>query len=348
MDNKDKDKVAVIWGATGQDASYLAELLLNKKYKEVVGVKRRSSTNTTWRLSDVINNENFTLIEGDITDPSSVNTIIRDYQPNEIYNTAAMSYVGTSFEQPAYTFQVNTIGVLNILEAIRHISPNSKLLQCSTSEMFGDNYTQYIIDDKYQDEKTSFSPNSPYAVSKVAAHQLVDLYRRAYNIHANCSICFNHTGPKRGEEFVERKITKWVAQFVTSITFLNQGLPISKEKLHLGNLDAKRDFGHVKDYVNAFYLMLQQDEPSDYVIATGKTHSIQEILDIAFNCIGIDNWKKYVVIDPKFYRPIDVSYLLGSADKIKEKLGWEPKVQFKELIEEMVQNDIELYQKREK
>ena len=367
-------KLAVVTGITGQDGSYLSELLLDKGYM-VVGVKRRSSTNTTGRLTpEVLDNENFELIEGDVTDPSSINHIVNEYKPDEWYNLCGQTHVATSFKQPLYTFQVNSVGVLNVLESIRLLSPKTKLLQASSSEMFGSNYQEklYYKDpetgpnwppvlykkEKYQDEKTPLAPNSPYAVSKVAAHHLVDNYRKAYGLHASCSICYNHGSPRRGEEFVTRKITKWIGQFYrwkqdyNVQSFISDNIISTPEyrntsgrgskfpRLRLGNLDAFRDWGHAKDYVSAYWMMLQQDSPSDFVIATGETHSVKDFVKEAFQCIDIDNWEDYIVIDPKFYRPVEVDYLLGDASKAKEKLGWEPTIGFKELVKEMVEADI--------
>ena len=280
-----KKPVAMIFGATGQDSSYLAELLLEKDYK-VVGVKRRSSTNTTERIDHIISHENFFLVEGDITDPSSVNCLISKYQPDELYNFAAQSHVYTSFEQPFYTFQVNAVGVLNILEGVRNYSPKTKILQASTSELFGSNYDVDEEGNKYQDENTQFSPNSPYAVAKLAAHELVRLYRDSYNIFACSSICFNHESKRRGENFVTRKITKWIGKLNNIIPncgaelFLKDGmLSISKINkigqciggieygsvplLKLGNLNAVRDWSHAKDMVKGMWLMLQKDQPKD-------------------------------------------------------------------------------------
>jgi len=339
---------AVIFGITGQDGSWLSEFLLEQGY-QVIGVHRRSSVNTTQRLGSVLNNSAFILQEGDVTDPSSINHVMADYQPDECYNFAAQSHVHTSFEQPVYTFQVNAVGVLNILEAIRQFAPNCRFVQASTSEMFGSAYTiGYNGDEamsqtpqpKYQDEATPFSPNSPYAVSKVAAHHLVCNYREAYNLHASCAIMFNHESERRGENFVTRKITQYVARlqkFLDCAEKNDEAFP----KLHLGNLDARRDWGYALDYVQACHLMLQQDVPDDYVISTQEHHSVREFLDEAFACIGIHDWHYYVEQDFKFFRPVDVEFLHGNSGKIRNKLNWEPTVTFKELVQIMVRSDID-------
>lgn len=356
-------KKALITGSTGQDGSYLSELLLGKGY-EVKGLVRRTSTRTYDRIEHLFSNPSFSIIEGELTDSGSIYEIIRKYQPDEIYNTAAMSHVGTSFEQPDYTFQVDTIGPLNILEAIRRFSPHSRMLHCSTSEMFGKNYDEeydafegrHSI--KYQDEDTVFEPQSPYAISKLAAHHLVRLYREAYNIFSCSSITFNHESPRRGENFVTRKITKWLAEFVywreqTGATVPDMEStgnpksdyiygPISARfpKLRLGNIDAYRDWGHAKDMTEAMHAMLQLQSPQDFVLATERTHSVRDFLDISFKYIGIDNYMEYIVIDPAFFRPAEVDYLYGRARKAYDVFGWKPKISFEELVYEMVDSDI--------
>ena len=328
-------KKAVIFGVTGQDGSYLADLLLEEGYS-VVGVARRSSVDTTERLDQNIKNVNFTLIEGDITDGFCVSDIINKYEPDEVYNLAAQSHVGTSFKQPTLTWDVTGGGCLNILEAIR-VSPrvdNIRFYQASSSEMFGKNFT--LTDDgKYQDENTAFMPQSPYAIAKLAAHHLVRNYRDSYGIHASSGILFNHESERRGENFVTRKITKWIGKFVAS------GKDENFPKLRLGNLQARRDWGHAKDYVRGMWLMLQQEEPDDYVIATGETHSVEEFLECSFGYAGIDNWSEYVYIDPEFFRPAEVDYLLGNPTKARRKLGWEPEIKFRRLAELMTEADID-------
>lgn len=365
--------VAMITGVTGQDGSYLAELLLNKGY-EVIGIARRSSVDTTSRIKHLVSHPNFQIIEGDVTDPHNVNYWLNTYTPQEFYNLAAQSHVATSFNQPNLTWKVNAEGVINILEAIRHCSPHTRFYQASTSEMFGRNYStrhnfnneqEWLrLDPKdryinYQDENTPFAPQSPYAIAKAAAHHAVQLYRRAYNIHASCGILFNHESERRGEEFVTRKITKWIGEFKrwfdnTEGTFelgnigpyenrsndlIYDSVNNSFPKLRLGNLDAKRDWGHAEDYVEAMWLMLQQINPGDYVISTGETHTVREFLDLAFKQIGIEDWTNYIVIDPKFVRPAEVDFLLGDSSNARKKLGWEPKVGFETLVNRMVNND---------
>ena len=328
-------KTAIIFGVTGQDGSYLTDLLLSKDYR-VVGVARRSSVDTTERLSQSIKNTDFTIVEGDITDAFCVSDIINKFEPDEVYNLAAQSHVGTSFKQPTLTWDVTAGGCLNILEAIR-VSPRSneiKFYQASSSEMFGKNFTSTSYG-KYQDEDTAFMPQSPYAIAKLAAHHLVRNYRDSYGIHASSGILFNHESERRGENFVTRKITKWIGRFIAS------GRDEDFPKLGLGNLKARRDWGHAKDYVRGMWLMLQQEEPDDYVIATGETHSVEEFLEYAFEHAGLGNWDEYVYIDPKFFRPAEVDYLLGNPSKATAKLGWEPEIKFEELAQKMVEADID-------
>ena len=328
-------KTAVVFGVTGQDGSYLTDLLLSKDYR-VIGVARRSSVDTTERLDKNIKNVNFTLIEGDITDGFCVSDIINKYEPEEVYNLAAQSHVGTSFKQPTLTWDVTGGGCLNILEAIR-VSPrvdDIRFYQASSSEMFGKNFT-LTGDGKYQDENTSYMPQSPYAIAKLATHHLVRNYRDSYGIHASSGILFNHESERRGENFVTRKITKWIRKFVAS------GKDENFPKLRLGNLQARRDWGHAKDYVRGMWLMLQQEEPDDYVIATGETHSVEEFLECSFGYAGIDNWSEYVYIDPEFFRPAEVDYLLGNPTKAREELGWEPQIKFRRLAELMTEADID-------
>ena len=374
------NKKALIFGISGQDGSYLAELLLEKGY-EVIGVTRRVSVSTTERINHIL--PQITIAEGDITDGFSVNKLIEEYQPHEIYNLAAQSHVGTSFKQPSLTWDITAGGVLNILEAIRY-SPRKdeiRFYQASSSEMFGKNYNtadqptlmvkdgEVVVDSptgkgvyeykKYQDENTEFIPQSPYAIAKLAAHHLVRNYREGYGIHGSCGILFNHESERRGENFVTRKITKWIGEFVKwsddcefgglPIVLPEHedlvrvyGKPLNKPefpKLRLGNLDAKRDWGHAEDYVNAMWLMLQQEEADDYVVATGETYSVRDFLDVAFAKVGIDDWSNLVVIDPQFYRPAEVDHLLGIPTKAEGKLGWKRNVSFKDLVHRMVDSD---------
>ena len=328
---------AIIFGITGQDGSYLAELLLEKGY-EVIGVTRRVSVPTLNRITHIL--PKIKIIEGDITDAFSVSNVIKEEEPDEIYNLAAQSHVGTSFKQPSLTWDVTAGGVLNILEAIRYSGRKDdiKFYQASSSEMFGKNYNlreglAEMI--KYQDEKTPFMPQSPYAIAKLAAHHLVRNYRDSYGIFACSGILFNHESERRGEKFVTRKITKWIGEFVAS------GMDTEFPALRLGNLDAKRDWGHAEDYVRGMWEMVQHETPNDYVVATGETHSVREFLDIAFKHIGIDDWDDFVVIDPEFYRPAEVDYLLGIPAKAKRVLGWEPEISFQQLVERMVDSDVE-------
>ena len=332
------NKVAIITGVTGQDGSYLSELLLEKGYT-VVGLRRRSSSEKGLeRIEHLLNNDNFKLVEADITDSGCVNNLIREYMPDEVYNLAAQSHVGTSFNQPSYTTQVNLQGPTNFLEAIRLLSPSTKFYQASTSEMFGKNF-ELMGDTKYQKETTPFVPQSPYAVAKLAAHEMVRIYRDSYGLFACCGILFNHESERRGENFVTRKITKWIGEFIAS------GQDEDFPALRLGNLDAHRDWGHAQDYVEAMYMMLQQDEPEDYVIATSETHSVREFLTEAFNEIGIPDFEPYVVIDPEFYRPCEVDWLLGHTGKARQQLDWRPKVSFQELVQRMVRSDIDAARK---
>jgi GDPmannose 4,6-dehydratase len=328
-------KIALITGITGQDGSYLADLLLEKsEYDLIVGLHRRSSTVNTSRVHHILHHPKFILEEFDLTDPISVAAIIEKYNPNEFYNLAAQSHVGTSFKQPTTTFNINTNGVVNILDSIVKHSPGTKLYQASTSEMFGANFSVDVnTGEKYQDENTSFKPQSPYGVAKLAAHNLVRIYREGYDIFGCCGILFNHESPRRGENFVTRKITKWIGEFV------NSGRSENFPKLRLGNLEARRDWGHAKDYVRAMWMMLQQDTPDDFVICTERTHSISDFLNASFNLIDINDWDDYVVQDPEFYRPAEVDYLKGRSSKAFEKLGWKPELSFEALVANMVEYD---------
>lgn len=329
-------KKVLIFGITGQDGSYLAELLLEKGYS-VTGVTRRVSVPTLDRISHIL--PKIKIVEGDITDAFSVSNVIKDEEPDEVYNLAAQSHVGTSFKQPSLTWDITAGGVLNILEAIRYSSRKDQIrfYQASSSEMFGKNFTTTkgrYEDIKYQDEETDFVPQSPYAIAKLAAHHLVRNYRDGYGIHGSCGILFNHESERRGEKFVTRKITKWIGEFVAS------GMDTEFPALRLGNLDAKRDWGHAEDYVNAMWLMLQQETPDDYVIATGETYSVRDFLDVAFARVGIEDWSSLVVIDPEFYRPAEVDHLLGIPKKAEKQLRWQRSVSFKDLANRMVDHDV--------
>jgi GDPmannose 4,6-dehydratase len=320
---------ALITGITGQDGSYLAEFLLAKGY-EVYGLVRRSSSFNRGRIEHIREDERaektrFRLVYGDLNDASSLNHVLRTFQPNEIYNLGAQSHVRVSFDIPEYTAEVTGIGCLRILEAIRESGINCKFYQASSSELYGK------VVETPQKETTPFYPRSPYACAKAFAFYSTVNYRESYGTYAVNGILFNHESPRRGETFVTRKITRSVAN-------IRQGL---EDKLYLGNLDAKRDWGYAGDYIEGMWLMMQQPEPDDYVLATGETHSVREFVELAFEYAGLD-WKKYVEIDPRYFRPAEVDLLLGDASKARTKLGWQPKVTFKELVHMMVDADIEL------
>jgi len=311
---------ALITGITGQDGSYLAELLLEKGY-EVYGIVRRSSVEKYDRIEQIT--QKIRLVEGDLTDQSSLDHAIQQVQPEEVYNLAAQSFVPVSWNQPVLTADVTGLGVLRVLEALRKHSPKTKFLQASSSEMFGK------VVENPQTEKTRFHPRSPYGVAKVFGHHIAVNYRESYKLFACSSICFNHESPRRGGEFVTRKVTQHVAKIKLGLA----------NKLKMGNLDAQRDWGFAGDYTRAMWMILQQPEPDDFVISTGQTHSVQELLEVAFSRAGLD-WKKYVEIDPKLVRPAEVDYLCGDSSKARKVLGWAPKVGFKELIEMMVDSDL--------
>jgi GDPmannose 4,6-dehydratase len=325
-------KTALITGVTGQDGSYLAELLLSRNYN-VVGLYRRSSSLNFDRISH-ISSPQFSVDEFDLTDPSDIASIIDKYRPDELYNLAAQSHVGTSFKQPTTTFEIDTVGVINLLENIRRFSPGTRFYQASTSEMFGANYT-LKNNDKYQNEDTMFLPQSPYAVAKMASHRMVQIYREAYNLYACSGILFNHESPRRGENFVTRKITCYIGKLINKV--------ISPDtKLKLGNLEASRDWGHAKDYVYGMYLMLQQNVADDFVLSTGETYTVQNFLEKAFDLVGLD-WTNHVMIDPELYRPCEVNYLKGDSSKARSHLGWVPTVSFESLVRDMVNSDINKY-----
>jgi GDPmannose 4,6-dehydratase len=313
---------ALITGITGQDGSYLAELLLSKGY-EVFGLTRRSSLEKFDRIESFM--DAITLMDGDLTDQSSLDNVMQSVKPDEVYNLAAQSFVPTSWRQPVLTADVTGLGVLRILEAIRRHHPRARFLQASSSEMFGK------VHESPQTEQTRFYPRSPYGVAKVFGHYITVNYRESYGIFACSAISFNHESPRRGLEFVSRKVTHQVAR-------IKHGLAT---KLLMGNLDAKRDWGYACDYVRAAWMMLQHPEPDDYVVATGETHSVRELVETAFAAAGLD-WQKYVEIDSRLIRPAEVDYLRGDSSKLRQKLGWTPKVSFKELIEMMVRSDLDL------
>jgi GDPmannose 4,6-dehydratase len=314
-------KKALITGISGQDGSYLAELLLEKGY-EVYGLSRRTSNINTQRISHIL--DKIKIVYGDLTDPVSLNNAIRTIQPDEVYNLGAQSFVGESFNQPQTTANITGIGIVNLLEACRQFGTGKeRIYQASSSEMFGK------IQETPQTETTRFYPRSPYGCAKVYAHDMCILYREAYRMHISNGILFNHESERRGIEFVTKKITDGVARIYLGLS----------DELVLGNLDAKRDWGHAKDYVEAMYRMLQQDKPDDYVIATGESHSVQEFVELSFAEVGL-NWRDYVKQDPKYMRPAEVDYLIGDAHKAYRILGWEPKIRFKELVKIMVDYDI--------
>jgi len=318
-------KKALITGITGQDGSYLAEFLLEKGY-EVHGMVRRSSTEKVDRIDHIL--DKITLHQADLLDQLSILRMVEEAQPDEIYNLAAMSFVPTSWSQPVLTGEYTAIGVTRMLEAIRHTNRKIRFYQASSSEMFGK------VKETPQTEETPFYPRSPYGVAKVYGHYITVNYRESYDIYACCGILFNHESPRRGLEFVTRKVT-WGASQIK--------LGLAKE-LRLGNLEAKRDWGYAGDYVKAMWLMLQQATPDDYVISSGETHSIRELVELAFDYLKLD-YKKFVVQDPKFYRPAEVHLLLGNPGKAKKQLGWEPKVTFPELVKMMVDSDLALLKK---
>lgn len=341
-------KVALITGVTGQDGAYLAEFLLEKGY-EVHGVKRRSSSFNTSRVDHLYydphgENVRFFMHYGDMTDSTNLIRLIQEIQPTEIYNLAAQSHVQVSFDTPEYTANADALGTLRILEAIRilKLENDTRFYQASTSELFG------AVQESPQNEATPFAPRSPYAAAKLYAYWITVNYREAYNMYACNGILFNHEGPTRGETFVTRKITRAVAAMANG----------SDQKLYLGNLDAKRDWGHAKDYVEGQWLIMQQDKPEDFVLATGETHSVREFAELAFKHIGRPlEWQGaggeekgldaktgevLLEIDPRYFRPTEVEFLLGDASKAKNELGWEPKIRFAQLVAEMVDSDLEV------
>lgn len=322
-----KQKSALITGITGQDGSYLAEFLLSKGYK-VYGLTRRTSTINFERIKHI--EGQVTLLQGDLLDQSSLAQAVKDSQPDEVYNLAAQSFVQTSWNQPVLTGEFTAIGVTRMLEAIRHTSPKVKFYQASSSEMFGK------VTETPQKETTRFYPRSPYGVAKVYGHYITLNYRESYDMFACSGILFNHESPRRGLEFVTRKISNAVARISLG----------KQDKVQLGNLDARRDWGFAGDFVEAMWLMLQQEKPDDYVVSTGETHSVREFLDLAFEVINVKDWEKYVQADqPAYLRPAEVDYLIGDYSKAKKVLGWTPKTSFKELVSMMVKADIEMEKK---
>lgn len=327
---KNKNKKALITGITGQDGSYLTEFLLKKGY-EIHGIIRRSSTFNIERINHLLEyprkvnkNDRIILHFGDLADPTSLNNIFMKVMPDEVYNLGAQSHVRVSFDIPEYTAEVTGLGTLRMLEAMRQHCPKAKFYQASSSEMLGD------VKKVSQNENAPFNPQSPYGVAKVFAHQTACRYRDAYGLFVSCGILFNHESPRRGENFVTRKIAQGVARIKAEL----------QDKIYLGNLNAKRDWGYAPEFVEAMWLMLQQKKPDNFVIATGETHTVKEFIEEAFKIVGIKNWQKYIEIDERFYRPNEINLLLGDASKAKRVLGWTPKVKFKELAKIMVEAEL--------
>jgi len=313
-------KTALITGITGQDGSYLADFLLEQGY-EVVGMVRRSSTVNFGRIEHI--QDRITLAHGDLLDQTSLIDLVREHQPDEIYNLAAQSFVPVSWKQPVLTGEFTALGVTRVLEAMRAAAPQARFYQASSSEMFGK------VREVPQNEKTPFYPRSPYGVAKVYGHWITVNYRESYDLFACSGILFNHESPRRGLEFVTRKVSYGAAQIKLGLA----------HELHLGNLESRRDWGYAGDYVKAMWLMLQQDQPDDYVVGTGKTQSVRELCEVAFGCLDLD-WEDYVISDPEFYRPAEVDLLVSDPAKARQALGWEPEVSFEELIQMMVEADL--------
>ena len=320
-------KKALILGVTGQDGAYLTDFLLKKDY-EVFGSYRRTSHRQLERLEAMNIFGKTKLFFADLLDQTSLNSIIKTTQPDEVYNLAAQSFVGVSFEQPFLTTEITGIGALRVFEAVREFSPHSKVYQASSSEMFGNS-------NEIKTENSRLQPASPYGNAKVFAHKTAQMYRESYGMFISCGILFNHESPFRGLEFVTRKITSGIAKIATK----------KQDKIHLGNLDAKRDWGFAGDYVKSMRMMLQQEKPDDYVIATGESHSVKDFLEESFNYAGLGDWQNYAEIDKKFYRPTDIDNLVGDSSKAKKELGWKHTTQFKELIHLMVDYDMNLEKK---
>ena len=316
---------ALITGITGQDGGYLAEFLLEKGY-DVVGMVRRTSTINFERIRHI--QDRITLAQGDLLDQVSLINLLEAHRPDEVYNLAAQSFVPTSFEQPVLTGEVTALGVTRMLDAIRIVNTGIRFYQASSSEMFGK------VQQVPQNEKTPFYPRSPYGVAKVYGHWITVNYRESYNLFAVSGILFNHESPRRGLEFVTRKVTRGAARIKLGLA----------DELRLGNLESRRDWGYAGDYVRAMWLMLQQDKPDDYVVGSGETHSVRELCAVAFGYLGLD-WEKYVVVDSKFYRPAEVDLLVSDPSKARRVLGWEPTVSFQELVHMMVDADLETLQK---
>ncbi len=322
-------KKALITGILGQDGPYLAKLLLEKGYK-VYGLIRRSSNPNFSNLDFLGITDKIEYVQGDLCDESSLIKVIKDIKPDEVYNLAAQSFVGSSWDQSKITTEINSLGVLYLLNAIKFFSPMTKFYQASTSEMFGNSHS-----DGLQTEETPFHPRSPYAISKLYSYWMTNNFKESYGMFCCNGILFNHESPIRGKEFVTRKISDGVAKIKLGLA----------DEIRLGNIDSKRDWGFAGDFVEAMWLMMQLNEPDNYIISTGETHSIKDFLEIAFNHVGIKDWEKYIKIDPNFKRPAELFALHGKSNKAKEKLGWEPKVKFEELVKMMVDADLERLKK---
>lgn len=322
-------KTALITGILGQDGPYLAKLLLEKDYK-VYGLIRRYTNPNFSNLDYLGITEKIDFVSGDMTDECSIMNIIKNIHPSEVYNLAAQSFVGSSWDQAKVTTEINALGVMYLLNAIKFFSPETRFYQASTSEMFGNSH-----EDGLQKEETPFHPRSPYAIAKLYAYWLTINFKESYGMHCSNGILFNHESPIRGIEFVTRKISDGVARIKLGLA----------DEIRLGNLDSKRDWGFAGDYVEAMWLMLQQEKPDNYIVSTGETHSIRDFLDLAFGCVDIKNWEKYVKIDPRFKRPAELFSLHGTNKKAKEVLNWEPKVKFEELVRMMVEADLERLKK---
>jgi GDPmannose 4,6-dehydratase len=340
MNIKDQtNKTAVIFGVGGQDGFYLSQLLLQHGYT-VVGVVRRTSSDSLWRLKDLPRFNDLIIEKGDVTDPLCIGRLLQKYEPDEVYNLAAQSHVGTSYDQPHLTVQITGIGCLNILEAIRTFVPYARFYQAGTSEMFGNNYTETADGRKVQNEKTAFAPRSPYACAKAMAYDLVRTYREAYGLWAVCCILMNHESPYRGEDFVTRKITKHLAR----LYYYGEDCP----KLKLGNITTVRDFGHAGDYVMAMWKAMQRDTPKDYVIGVGAAHSVRDFLYACFDYLNFqtgvidsDQYEDLYEIDSALFRPTDVDYLQADASLAMKELDWKPRVTFDKLVAQMMEADIE-------
>ena len=319
-------KRALIIGITGQDGVYLADFLLQKGY-EVIGTFRRTSHRSLERLESFKMIDKVELVKMDLTDQISINKTIKNAQADEIYNLGAQSFVGASFDQPILTSNINGLGPLRVFETVKELSPDSKIYQASSSEMFGNS-------NEIKNEDSRMYPASPYGISKVYAHKTAQHYREAYDMFISCGILFNHESPFRGLEFVTRKITYTIARILKN----------KRDKITLGNINSKRDWGFAGDYVKAMWLMLQQQKPTDYVIATGESHSVEDFLEKAFEYVGIDNWKKHVEVSEKLIRPQDIDNLIGDSSKAKKELGWTPTISYEELVKMMIDEDKKLFE----